>query len=83
MADRGTDMKLGGQGQVDTLKKIRCGYGKEIANVLFLDWVLGSRPPKGLFDTVHFFVADCGTNMKFSYHWQIDMLKNIGCGSEL
>ena len=28
---------------------------------------------------IHLFVADCGTDMKFGYHWQVDTLKDIGC----
>ena len=32
---------------------------------------------------IHFFVADCGTDMKFGYHLQIGTLKDIGYGSKL
>ena len=45
-------MKLGGQGQVDTLKRLDVSINCKVPPVLFLDWVLGSRPPKGLFDTL-------------------------------
>ena len=26
---------------------------------------------------MHFLVGDCGNDMKFGYHWQIDTLKDI------
>ena len=55
-------MKFSFRGQIDTLTKLRCAYGLQHANVLFLDWGTRSQVSKGGY-LIHFFVAGCGIDI--------------------